>query len=41
MNQDTEQLTFYDMLKPKVEKAVERVLDAYKFSQYIALVLPL
>jgi hypothetical protein len=35
------ELSAYDMLKPKVEKAVESVLDAYKFSQYIALVLPL
>ncbi len=31
------QLTFFDLLQPKIDKAVERVIDAYKFSQSLGL----
>jgi len=31
------QLAFFDLLQPKIDKAVERVRDAYKFSQSLGL----
>ncbi|NCB20251.1 MAG: phosphoadenosine phosphosulfate reductase [Bacteroidia bacterium] len=31
------QKTFFDMLVPKVDKAIDRVIDAYKFSQSLGL----
>jgi len=31
------QLTFFDLLQPKIDKAVERVRDAYSFSQQLGM----
>jgi phosphoadenosine phosphosulfate reductase len=37
MGGEVSQLTFFDLLQPKIDKAVERVIDAYKFSQSLGL----